>query len=420
MTLTETRTGAEQGPAAAAAGGLLLDPPDVTRILTLKQQHGWGTKRIADELGISRRTVRRYLRLGGYKPYVRRRTPRALDEHLPWLRERFAAVRGNAEVLLRELHQRGVKLGYSTLARVVKPWREELLAKARATVRFETPPGQQMQVDFGALRVPIAGILMTVHLCVTTLGYSRRTYVKAFLAERQEHWLATMEAAFQHFGGVPRELLIDNARALVVLHSLTNGVVFTEALLAFCRLHGATANACRPFRPRTKGKVESGVKYVKRNALAGMSFTSFEALQAHLERWIREVADLRIHGTTHERPIDRFPAEAAALLPLKLVAAQALPRMRKVSADCLVDIDTNRYSVPSQHVGRIVEVVIENGHVLIRHAGTEVARHLQHAGRHGVVEVREHYAELWARHRPIAAPVDAVLSPLAQYEEFAS
>jgi len=398
----------------------LLDPPDVTRILTLKQQHGWGTKRIADELGISRRTVRRYLRLGGYKPYVRRRTPRALDEHLPWLRERFAAVRGNAEVLLRELHQRGVKLGYSTLARVVKPWREELLAKARATVRFETPPGQQMQVDFGALRVPIAGILMTVHLCVTTLGYSRRTYVKAFLAERQEHWLATMEAAFQHFGGVPRELLIDNARALVVLHSLTNGVVFTEALLAFCRLHGATANACRPFRPRTKGKVESGVKYVKRNALAGMSFTSFEALQAHLERWIREVADLRIHGTTHERPIDRFPAEAAALLPLKLVAAQALPRMRKVSADCLVDIDTNRYSVPSQHVGRIVEVVIENGHVLIRHAGTEVARHLQHAGRHGVVEVREHYAELWARHRPIAAPVDAVLSPLAQYEEFAS
>ena len=126
----------------------------------------------------------------------------------------------------------------------MKPWREELLAKARATVRFETPPGQQMQVDFGALRVPIAGILMTVHLCVTTLGYSRRTYVKAFLAERQEHWLAAMEAAFQHFGEVPPVLLIDNAKALVVLHSLTTGVVFTEALLAFCRLHGATANAC--------------------------------------------------------------------------------------------------------------------------------------------------------------------------------
>jgi transposase len=398
----------------------LLDPPDVTRILTLKQQHDWGTKRIAGGLGISRRTVRRYLKLGGYKPYVRRKTPRALDAQTAWLRERFTAVRGNAQVLLRELRERGVTLGYSTLARVVKPWREELLAQARATVRFETPPGQQMQVDFGELRVPIAGILTTVHLCVTTLGYSRRTYVRAFLAERQEHWLAAMEAAFQHFGGVPRELLIDNAKALVVLHSITNGVHFTEALLAFCRLHGATPKACRPFRASTKGKVESGVKYVKRNALAGMSFTSFEALEAHLERWMRDVADVRIHGTTHERPIDRFAAEAAALLPLKLVAPAALPRTRKVSADCLVDIDTNRYSVPHQHVGRTVEVIIEAGHVLIRQAGTEVARHVQNHGRHRVVELREHYAGLWRRHRPSAAAPDAIPSPLAQYEEVAS
>lgn len=421
MMLTETKAGAEQVPAAVAAGGLLLDPPDVTRILTLKQQHGWGTKRIAGELGISRRTVRRYLKLGAYKPYVRRKTPRVLDEHLPWLRERFAAVRGNAEVLLRELEQRGVKVGYSTLARVVKPWREELLAKARATVRFETPPGQQMQVDFGELRLSVAGILTTVHLCVTTLGYSRRTYVKAFLAERQEHWLAAMEAAFQHFCGVPRELLLDNAKALVASHSLSNGVVFTDALLAFCRLHGTTPHACRPFRARTKGKVESGVKYVKRNALAGMSFTSFDALQAYLEQWVREVADVRIHGTTHERPIDRFPAEAAALSPLKLVTPLVLSRTRKVSADCLVDIDTNRYSVPSQHVGRSVEVVIENGHVVIHYAGAEIARHLQNAGRHRVVELREHYADLWARHRPAsAAAVEAIPSPLAQYEELAS
>ena len=107
----------------------------------------------------------------------------------------------------------------------------------------------------------------------------------------------------------------------------------TEAFLAFCRLHGATPKACRPFRARTKGKVESGVKYVKRNALAGMSFTSFEALQAHLEKWMRDVADVRVHGTTHERPIDRFVVEAPALLPLKLVAPTILPGKRKVSAD---------------------------------------------------------------------------------------
>jgi transposase len=144
-------------PAAVAAGGLVVDPPDVTRMLAL-QQHGWGAKRIAKELGIARGTVRRYLRLGGYKPYVRRKKPRSLTAHLPWLKQRFHAVRGNARLLQRELAGRGVKLGYSTIARVVKPWREELAARARATVRFETPAGQQMQCDFGELRVQIAGV----------------------------------------------------------------------------------------------------------------------------------------------------------------------------------------------------------------------------------------------------------------------
>ena len=195
---------------------------------------------------------------------------------------------------------------------------------------------------------------------------------------------------------------------------------FTEAFLAFCRLHGATPKACRPFRARSKGKVESGVKYVKRNALAGVSFTSFESLQAHLGAWMRDVADLRIHGTTHERPIDRFAAEAAALLPLKLVRPSTLPRMRKVSADCLVDVDTNRYSVPYQNVGRAVEVVIEDGHVLIRYAGAEIARHVEARGRHRVIEQRAHYAGLWARHRPAAPTVDVISSPLEQYEEDAS
>ena len=296
MSIDETKTGAPPRAATEAAGGLVLDPPDVTRILTLKQQHGWGTKRIADELGIARRTVRRYLKLGGYKPYVRRKTPGVLEPHLAWLRERFVAVRGNAQVLLRELRERGIALGYSTLARVVKPWREELAAQARATVRFETPPGQQMQVDFGELRVPSAGLLTAVHVCVMTLGYSRRTYVRAFLGERQEQWLAAIEASFRHFGGVPHELLIDNAKALVQAHSISGAVRFTESLLAFCALHGTMPRACRPFRARTKGKVESGVKYVKRNALAGLSFTSFEALQAHLDSWMRETADVRIRG----------------------------------------------------------------------------------------------------------------------------
>src|SRR4051812_6884944 len=121
MASQEKQSRAPQHPAVAgAAGGLVLDPVDVTRMLALKQ-HGWGAKRIARELGIARGTVRRYLRLGGYRPYVRRKTPRGVLEHLAWLKERFLAVRGNARVLLREAQQRGIQVAYSTLARVIKP-----------------------------------------------------------------------------------------------------------------------------------------------------------------------------------------------------------------------------------------------------------------------------------------------------------
>jgi transposase len=118
--------------------------------------------------------------------------------------------------------------------RAVAPWRRDLEAAARATVRFETPPGRQLQIDFGERRVEIAGEMVRVHLLVTTLGYSRRRYVRAFRNERQGCWLEGIEGAFRHFGGVPEEVLLDNPRALVVHHDpATREVRFHERLLAF-------------------------------------------------------------------------------------------------------------------------------------------------------------------------------------------
>lgn len=402
----------------SSEGGVVLDPPDVARIMELKRQ-GWGSKRIAQELGVARGTVRRYLRLGRYEPYRRESPARELAPHLEWMKERLAAVRGNVRVLHRELRERGVEAGYSTVARAMSVYRAELAAQARATVRFETAPGEQMQVDFGELRLEIAGVQTKVHLCVTTLGYSRRTHVRAFLAERQEHWLAAMESAFAHFGGVPAELLVDNARALVAEHDWKRGRVrFSEAFEAFCELHGTRPKACRPLRARTKGKVESGVKYVKRNALAGRAFASFAELENWLIEWTRDIADVREHGTTHERPIDRFEAEEAALKPYRHVKPVPLPQKRKVSADCFVDVDTNRYSVPHRLVGRTVEVVIEDGHVLVRSDGVEVARHVQVRGRHRVSLVAAHTEGLWRTRATLVAD-EPVERPLAVYEEVA-
>jgi transposase len=423
MSVQESIEGAPLVASPTAAGGAqVLDSPEVARIVALQQQ-GWGSRRIASELGLARGTVQRYLILGGPRPYARRRLPSPVADHLPWLRERFLALRGNGVVLLREVRARGLALGYSTLARVVAPWRAELAAAAAVTLRYETPPGRQLQVDFGELRVLVAGVLTVVHLAVLTLGYSRRCFVRAFLAERQEHWLAALEDGFRHFGGVPRELLVDNARALVRARDATTGQVhFTEAFLAFCRLHGTTPRACWPFRARTKGKVESGVKYVKRNALAGQTFASFAALEAHLAAWLRDVADVRVHGTTHERPCDRFVVEQAALQPVKVVAAVMPARRRKVAADCLVDVDTNRYSVPHRYVGRHVDVVLQDGEVRIQCDGLEIARHVVLRARYRTTLVPAHTEGLWPQRTQPATAVhhDTFDAPLAVYEALAT
>src|SRR5437764_6629081 len=182
-----------------------------------------------------------------------------------------------------------------------------------------------MQVDFGQKRVRIGERTVVVHLLVAVLSYSRRIFVKAFLAERGDDWREGIAEAFRHFGGVPRTVLGDNARALVVRHDRgAQTVVFHPAYLAFCRDWDVVPRACGPYRARTKGKTESGVKYVKRNALADQAFESFAALEQYLGEWITTVADQRCHGTTREAPIARFHrAERGALRPLPL---RALPR----------------------------------------------------------------------------------------------
>ena len=197
---------------------------------------------------------------------------------------------------------------------------------------FETAPGRQLQIDFGGTTVPLGGERVLVHLFVATLGYSRRSFVRAFRHERQSAWFDGMEGAFQRFGGVPQEVLLDNARALVDYRdAATREVRFNDRLHAFAcywRIHPC---ACAPYRARTKGKDERGGGYVKRNAIAGHAFISWAALEGHLDLWMREIADRRVHGTTGAVPLVRCQqAEAAALAPL-----DGRPSFRRCASWCV-------------------------------------------------------------------------------------
>ena len=170
-------------------------------------------------------------------------------------------------------------------------------------MRFETPLGRQMQIDFGERLVEIAGAMVRAFVFVATLGHSRRGHVRAFRHERQASRFAGLESAFATFGGVPGEVLMDNPRALVVRHdAVSRTVQFNDKLVAFAKHWGFVPQACAPYRARTKGKTESGVGHAKKNAIAGHGFESWEAFEADLAKWERKIANVRVHGTT-DRPL---------------------------------------------------------------------------------------------------------------------
>ncbi|MFZ4099902.1 MAG: IS21 family transposase [Chlamydiia bacterium] len=408
-------------------------PAIVNEILRLHAD-GKGSRTIATEVGVSRDVVRKYIRQGGWRPYAAPERKGRLDHLSEWLESSLRKNRGNADVVRQDLEQiHGIKASLRMVERSVEPFRKSLAAETIATVRFETPPGKQLQIDFGSTHVMIGKKRTKIFLFVATLGYSRRGYVRVFLHERQSAWFEGLEGAFHHFGGIPREVLMDNARALVVLHNRQTGeLVFNPRLSAFAAYWRFTPKACAPYRARTKGKDENGVNYVKRNAIAGHSFDSVEALEGHLSWWMREVSDQRVHGTTGERPVERFQRDETGLLtPLDgrppFEFGKELRRM--VHGDACIELDTNSYSVPWRLIRQEVLVQVSDSEVRIFHGESEVARHALNHGRRQRVEDWHHLQGIAGGPSGdgVLRPLDDIgmliaselLRPLAEYEAVA-
>lgn len=383
----------------SAEGRMLQE--DMVREVLARLERGERIKSVARELGIDRKTIKRWRRLGGWGAQSRQRA-RQIDPFAEFVERRGPEVDWNAVVVHRELCSLGFSGSYQQVRRFVKPFRAERRWAELATVRFETGPGEQGQVDFGETRLWIAERLERVYLFVFTLGYSRRVFCRAYPNERLGTLIDGHERAFAHFGGVALSHLYDNPRTMV-LGRKDGKVVWHPVFEDFARYYGFTPRACQPYRARTKGKVESGVKYVKRNALAGRRFFSWEELNEWLLSWCVTVADLRIHGTIHERPIDRFASEK--LIPLGSRPPYRYERVmvRSVPSDALVSVGASRYSVPVHYVGETVTVHESATHYEIFHGETLVFRH-QKAPPHSVVMVPEHYAGLLRAARSLSSP----------------
>ena len=272
-----------------------METPNIVEKILYLSSEGWGKRRIAKELGVSINTIKRYRRQGKWLPYSIPKRIKRLEALDIWLEEMFHLHKGNADVIRQELvRQHNIQVNLRTIERAVKPFRQKAFASAKATVRFETPPGKQMQIDFGSITIKIAGVPKKIYFFVAILGFSRRQYIQAFIHERQSAWFEGLEGAFNHFGGIPTEVLLDNPKPLVISHNpLTREIVFNERLHAFAAYWKFKPKACAPYRARTKGKSENTVKYFKYNGIAGREFSSWEDLGEHINWWIKDISDLR-------------------------------------------------------------------------------------------------------------------------------
>src|SRR5438034_6088686 len=370
---------------------------------------GKSKKAIARELDLDIKTVRKWSS-EEWKPQRRRARVEELTVYEEVIAKRFPEVGYNAEVLYRELQDAGYEGSPRSVRRYVEGQREAARPEL-ATMRFETGPGAQAQVDWGMIGVWIGEQRVKVHLFVMVLGFSRRIFVRAYEHERLGNLLDGHQAAFSHFGGRTATLLYDNPRTIVLSKDEANGTVeWNRRFKERMDFYGVEVKLCRYYRAQTKGKVESGVKYVKRNALAGRRFASYEELNAWLETWCLSVADTRVHGTTHARPIDRFAAEALTPLGQRPAYRYARVQTRIVPPDALVAIAASRYSVPVRYVGRTVSIQETATDYEIFDGADCIARHAK-AGRYAVMMDRAHYAGLLRPGAPGTPPAPPQWDP---------
>lgn len=361
------------------------------------RRYGWSYRKIAKELGIDRRTVRKYLVGPATVPEYGPRAAAAskLEPFKEYLKERTDAGVWNGQVLLRELRERGYSGGYTILTDWLKPQRQA--STSLAVRRFETAPGQQAQADWGHLgTLRMGGRERKLWGFTFTLGYSRMMMGEAALDQKLGTLLRMHEEAFRQLGGVPQEILYDRMRTVWQGNDERGEIVWHAVFLDFAKYWGFRPRLCRPYRAQTKGKVESGVKYVRRNFLCGLQGrepSGLTDLNGQLRAWVWNVANQRIHGTTHEKVITRWEADQFQLQECS--ARPAYPyaddELRKVARDAYVSWQASRYSVPWRHAGKEVWVRECGAEIEILHGSERVAIHRKAESRHQVVTQAGHH-----------------------------
>lgn len=384
-------------------------------VIQVLAQRGLYQCDIAKQVGVHPRTVHRALVRGGAPAPRSCQRGSRLDPYRADIDRLCADGVWNAVVIFRELQAKGYTGQLSILRDYIRPKRARRVR--RATVRFETAPGRQLQSDWAEHRTRIAGVETVVHFIVNTLGFSRRFHFWCTNREDAEHTYEGLIRSFEWFGGGPEEVLVDNQKAAVLEHPVGGPARFHPRFVDLAGHYGFVPRACRPARAQTKGKDERMVGYVKHHFFVRYrAFESWAHLNQLAERWLREEADQRCHGTVQEVVAVRFTREVPSLRPLPEQRYDTAYReFRQVSWDAYIDVRGRRYSVPALLAGRTVQIRLTLEDELAVYDGEALmATHRVVSGEPGWVTVPDHHAALWAQ------TLEVEQRPLAVYEEVAS
>jgi transposase len=360
--------------------------------LLLDEKH-LSAAQVAAQLKLDPKTVAKWVSKTSYTGRERSKRPSKLDPFKGQIIARLESHPYSAQQILQQIRTEGYTGGYSILkefVHLVRPVRKP------AFLMLEFGPGECAQVDWGSFgSVPVGSTRRRLSFFVMVLCHSRMMYVEFTLSEGMEQFLSCHRRALEFFGGVPAKVMIDNLKTGVLEHPVGSAARFNPHYLDFAAHYGFSPVACQVKKANEKGRVENGVGYVKKNFLAGLEIPSFDALNPAARQWQDTVANVRIHGETRVKPLERFAQEKPLLKPLPLRPYDcAMIRPISVNSCCRVTFEANRYTVPYIYASQRLTLKAYPDKLLFYHNENLVATHPRSYERRQDIRNSDHIQEL--------------------------
>lgn len=371
----------------------MIDYPTFCQLRLLLDEKHLSAAQVASQLKLDPKTVAHWAPQTRYQRRQSSKRPSKLDAFKGQIITLLESHPFSSQQVLQALKTQGYTGGYSILKEFIHQVRP---VRKPAFLMLEFGPGECAQVDWGSFgSITVGSAKRRLSFFVMVLCHSRMMYVEFTLAEGMEQFLCCHQRAFEFFGGVPAKVMIDNLKVGVLEHPIGSAARFNPRYLDFAAHYGFSPVACQVKKANEKGRVENGVGYVKKNFLAGLQIPSFDAVNPAARQWLDTVANVRIHGETRIKPLERFAQEKPLLKSLPLSAYDcAVIRPIGANSCCRVTFEANRYTVPYLYASQRLTLKTYPEKLLLYHNEKLIAMHPRSYDRRQDIKNPDHIQEL--------------------------